>query len=171
MPDVMTRDQRSRCMSRIRGRDTLPELAVRRLVWAKGLRYRTKSKLPGRPDMVFSSARLAVFVDGCFWHKCPIHSVAPKQHAEFWRVKINGNVQRDKRVTSELKRLGWSVMRIWEHRIEADPEAVGNRICARVVAGRRDRRLTNPSARTPRRVPRPSTLILHPQHTRLLINA
>lgn len=134
MSDVMTPEQRSRCMSRIRGRDTSPEKTLRQALHAKGYRYRTHHRLPGRPDIVFVSAKLAVFVDGCFWHRCPLHSTSPKQHASFWRQKIDGNVARDKRVRRKLRLAGWSVMRIWEHQVDANPVRLVERISKRLAA-------------------------------------
>lgn len=119
--DVMTPEQRSRCMSRIKGRNTGPEMVLRKALWAEGFRYRVNyTKVPGRPDMAFPGKRVALFVDGCFWHGCPIHGVSPKNNAEFWRKKIQGTIDRDKRVTAALEALGWTVIRVWEHEIKDD---------------------------------------------------
>jgi len=115
-------------MSRIRGRDTGPELVLRRALWARGLRYRLENKLPGRPDIVFRGAKVAVFVDGCFWHGCPLHAVRPKANAEFWRKKLDANIERDTRVTAELKEMGWHVLRFWEHEIRDSVSVVVDRI-------------------------------------------
>jgi len=133
--DVLTKKQRSYCMSRIRGRDTRPELALRRAAWAAGLRYRVKNGLKGRPDIVFASARLAVFVDGCFWHGCPLHSVKPKTRAVFWAGKIDRNRVRDVEVKAELKREGWAVLRFWEHEIKGQLPRVVSRIRRSVERG------------------------------------
>lgn len=111
-------------MSRIRGTDTKPELALRRALWRCGLRYRLKQRLPGKPDIVFIRARLVVFVDGCFWHACPLHQTRPKTNAEFWRTKIATNVQRDTRVTAVLQEQGWEVLRFWEHEVVEDVQKV-----------------------------------------------
>lgn len=124
MADVMTPEQRSRCMSRIRGRDTQPEVIIRRMLWSLGWRYRVNSKLPGKPDIVFTRQRLAVFIDGCFWHRCPLHFQAPATNARFWEVKIEGNVRRDREVVERLATAGWSVLRIWEHEAKTDPAEV-----------------------------------------------
>lgn len=85
--DVMTPEQRSRCMSHVRGKDTKPELLLRRALWKKGLRYRLFNKLPGRPDILFIRKRVAIFVDGCFWHGCPEHGTQPRSNADFWKKK------------------------------------------------------------------------------------
>lgn len=133
--DVLTKKQRSYCMSRIRGRDTGPELTLRRAAWAAGLRYRVKNKLTGRPDIVFTSSHVAVFVDGCFWHGCPIHSVKPKTRASFWAEKIDRNRARDAVVKGALKRQGWTVLHFWEHDIESHLPRVVSRIGRSVERG------------------------------------
>lgn len=116
MTDVHTPEQRSFNMSRIRSRDTKPELLLRSELWRRGYRYRLKSSLPGKPDIVFHRQRLAIFVDGCFWHGCPKHFQLPKTRSEFWRKKIESNRQRDKEINALLKSCGWNVYRVWEHR-------------------------------------------------------
>jgi len=115
--DVLTPEQRHRNMSAIRGRDTRPELAVRRSLHRAGLRFRLHQRgLPGCPDLVFPSRKVAVFVHGCFWHKhsCKYGAVLPKTNAEKWEAKRAGNVVRDRRNSQELNRLGWRVFVIWE---------------------------------------------------------
>jgi len=103
-------------MSRLKRSGTKPELELRRELHRLGLRFRVNVKdLPGRPDVVFSRARIAVFVDGCFWHGCPQHAVAPKANADWWAAKLNQNRARDVRNDDELSALGWRVVRIWEH--------------------------------------------------------
>lgn len=118
MTDVLTEGQRSYCMSRIRGRDTKPEVTLRKALWGMGFRYRLKSKLPGKPDLVFPRYRTVVFIDGCFWHKCPVHFQMPKKNRQFWEDKISANVERDERVVKELTDQGWKVVRIWEHQVK-----------------------------------------------------
>ncbi len=120
--DVLTQAQRSHCMSRIRGRDTTPEIGLRRACRAVGLRYRIVSKVPGKPDMVFPGQRVAVFVDGCFWHGCPAHYQAPVSRADFWRAKVVANQRRDERITEELRKCDWTVIRFWEHDLETDDD-------------------------------------------------
>lgn len=103
-------------MSRQRRRDTAPEMALRRALHARGARYRVQlTGLPGRPDVALTRARVAVFVDGCFWHRCPVHGVAPKSNAAWWQAKLNRNVERDREVDRRLRELGWEVVHVWEH--------------------------------------------------------
>src|SRR6478752_732050 len=106
-------------MKRQLRRDTKPELAVRRLLHAYGVRYRVDAKLePGlrvRGDIVWRGRKIVVFVDGCFWHGCPVHATAPKANADWWREKLDANIARDKRTNAELIERGWKVMRFWEH--------------------------------------------------------
>lgn len=127
-------------MSRIRGRDTKPELLLRSALWRRGLRFRTKNRLRGRPDIVFPTERIAVFVDGCFWHRCPEHQTKPAANAEFWDKKLSGNVERDRRADEILQTDGWSVVRIWEHEVERDLEAVTGRVQALVLEKRATRK-------------------------------
>lgn len=117
MADVMTPEQRSRCMAAIRGRDTKPEITVRKYLFSRGLRFRVQvRKLPGNPDIVLPRYRTVIFVDGCFWHgheDCRYFRL-PKSNFEFWKAKIEKNIARDIRNEYELKSLGWRVLRVWE---------------------------------------------------------
>lgn len=116
MVDVVDPATRSRMMAGIRGKDTKPEMLVRRALHKAGFRYRLHVKdLPGRPDIVLPKYRTVIFVHGCFWHghDCK-HFKWPKTRAEFWRKKIEGNVTRDRIAVSELERRGWRVITIWE---------------------------------------------------------
>jgi DNA mismatch endonuclease (patch repair protein) len=117
-------------------RDTKAELAVRRAVWRRGLRYRVDLRpLQGsrrRADLVFTRAKVAVFVDGCFWHGCPLHATAPKMNAQWWEEKLIANVERDRDTDERLGQAGWHVVRIWEHE---DPEEAADRVEG-VVRGR-----------------------------------
>ncbi|MFB6513593.1 very short patch repair endonuclease [Streptomyces virginiae] len=121
-------------MSRQARRNTTPELAVRRLLHAAGLRYHLQVKVPGMPrrtiDIAFPGAKVAVFLDGCFWHGCPEHATQPKANAQWWREKLDKNMARDRETSELLAAAGWTVLRFWEH--EA-PEAVA----ARVIDARR----------------------------------
>lgn len=98
---------------------TAPEVAIRRALHRRGLRYRVNMPLPGigkvRPDIVFTRVRVAVFVDGCFWHRCPEHGTSPKTNADWWRQKLDTNVERDRTTDTALVEAGWTVIRIWEH--------------------------------------------------------
>ncbi|WP_084502092.1 very short patch repair endonuclease [Fundidesulfovibrio putealis] len=116
--DCFTPEKRSEVMSRIRGRDTGPELALRRALWSSGLRYRTHPALPGKPDIAFISRKVAIFVDGCFWHGCPLHGVMPGTNQEFWSRKIGRNIERDRETNARLEKEGWVVLRFWEHEVE-----------------------------------------------------
>ncbi|BDM73747.1 hypothetical protein HEK616_72340 [Streptomyces nigrescens] len=122
-------------MSRQGRRDTEPERAVRRLLYAAGLRYRLQRRVPGMTrrtiDIAFPGPRIAVFLDGCFWHGCPEHATSPKSNAEWWRAKLEGNVARDAETNAHLEAAGWTVLRFWEHE---SPETVAEYV-ARAVRG------------------------------------
>ncbi|MFM9584403.1 very short patch repair endonuclease [Streptomyces caniscabiei] len=124
-------------MSRQASKDTAAELAVRRLLHAGGLRYRVEYPVPGmvrrRIDVAFTSVRLAVLIDGCFWHGCPEHATQPKSNAEWWRQKLDRNMARDAETTAHLVAAGWEVMRFWEHESAED---VALRIAAAVTRRR-----------------------------------
>lgn len=122
-----------------RARDTSPELRLRKRLHAAGLRYRVAAPVrvgpgrPLRPDIVFGPARVAVFVDGCFWHGCPEHASWPRRNAAFWRTKIEGNRARDSLQTQQLRAAGWEVVRVWEHE---PPDEAAARIVSLVRARR-----------------------------------
>lgn len=120
---------RSQQMSRIRGRHTTPERILRELLWKSGLRYRLHCEsMAGRPDIVFRRFRLTVFIDGCFFHGCPIHYVRPRSNAVFWSKKLSENVKRDRRQTLELEHQGWKVLRYWEHEVFESPDSIVSEI-------------------------------------------
>lgn len=116
-------------MSRLRRRDTAPEIAVRRLLHALGLRYRVAHAVPGLRrrtiDVAFTRQRVAVFIDGCFWHGCPQHGTQPRANSEWWRTKIARNKARDADTTEVLNAAGWVVLRFWEH---DEPAAVAEEV-------------------------------------------
>ena len=114
MTDVFTKEKRSTIMSHIRGKDTSIEIQTRSLMWNQGLRLR-KHYGPFNIDIAFPSARVAVFIDSCFWHACPIHGSIPKTNTQFWEAKLHRNHNRDIKVTQTLKSQGWKVIRLWEH--------------------------------------------------------
>ena len=109
----------ARSMRSNRRRDTKPELSIRRLLHARGYRYRVDfapwSNKRRRADVVFTRRRLAVFIDGCFWHGCPEHGTMPATHADYWRPKLAKNIDRDRETTAMAEAEGWRVLRIWEH--------------------------------------------------------
>ncbi len=123
MADRMTPEQRHHCMSSIRGRDTRPELAVRRSLFAEGFRYRLNVKaLPGTPDIVLHRYHTVIFVNGCFWHghKGCRHFVLPRTNRQFWEDKIRRNRRRDNAVYARLEALGWKIIVVWECELEKD---------------------------------------------------
>lgn len=139
MPDspVPSSELASRRMKNTPTRDTPAELAIRRLLHSMGLRYRVDVRadpaLRRRADVVFSRAKVAVFVDGCFWHACPDHGTSPKSNAAWWEEKLRTNVARDRDTDQRLRSAGWAVVRVWEHE---DPASAAAAI-AEVVAARK----------------------------------
>ena len=130
MPDVFTKAKRSEVMSRIRGRGNKEtELALAKLLRRHGIKgWRRHQPIFGKPDFIFTKARLAVFVDGCFWHGCPKHATKPKNNRTFWRRKLSANKLRDQVVNRTLRRAGWRVMRIWECALVRHPKTCVSRI-------------------------------------------
>jgi|ERR1035437_4087779 DNA mismatch endonuclease (patch repair protein) len=131
MSDVFTKAKRSEVMSRIRGRgNKATELALLKLFRRhKIIGWRRHQKVFGNPDFIFPKLKLAVFVDGCFWHGCPKHATKPKNNRAFWKSKFNRNKARDLLVTRSLRSQGWRVLRIWEHELARKKE---NRLLRRV---------------------------------------
>lgn len=117
MADIKSKESRSYNMSRISGKDTKPEELVRKYLFSKGFRYRKNvHTLPGSPDLVLPKYHTVIFVNGCFWHghKNCKYFVWPKSNTEFWRKKIEANMERDKRKKSQLEDMGWTVLTVWE---------------------------------------------------------
>jgi DNA mismatch endonuclease, patch repair protein len=104
-------------MRRVRTTGTGPELILRRALWRCGLRYRLSSVLPGKPDLAFPRERVAVFIDGCYWHGCPEHFKVPGTNTRFWQEKVDRNRMRDREVEDMLAAEGWTTFRTWEHDI------------------------------------------------------
>lgn len=128
--DTLTREQRSRCMAAVKGRNTTPELAVRRMVHALGFRFRLYARdLPGKPDIVLRRLRAVIFVHGCFWHRhaCRYGRATPQTRAAFWHAKFESNIARDRRVLAALRRNGWRVLVIWECQLKR-PTSVLHRL-------------------------------------------
>ena len=128
-----TKDQsdviRSRIMRSNRGTGTRPEIAVRGILHARGFRYKVNARpvehIRRTADILFTKQKLAIFIDGCFWHRCPDHGSQPKTNADYWAAKLERNVQRDKDTSARLTDAGWSVLRFWEHE---DPVTVSQKI-------------------------------------------
>jgi len=121
MADRISKERRSWNMSRIRGKDTKPELLLRSMLHKAGYRFRLHRKdLPGKPDIVLPKYRTAIFVNGCYWHRhkgCP-NATTPKTRPEFWEAKFKDTVERDKRNVAELESLGWNVVTVWECKLK-----------------------------------------------------
>jgi len=129
--DTLSPAQRSRVMARIRGKDTAPELLVRRVTHALGYRYRVHQRgLPGCPDLVFSGRRRVIFVHGCFWHRhnCRKGRSMPSTRPQFWRSKLEANRERDRKNQRELRGRGWDVLVVWECQT-TDRARLAERIC------------------------------------------
>jgi len=122
-------------MSQIKGKDTQPEIILRKALSSAGLKgYRLHYKLLGKPDIVFPKKKIMVFIDGCFWHKCPKCFIKPKTNKSFWNKKIDSNVKRDDIVNLELKRKGWEVIRIWEHELRKE-KIIKRKILDKIIHG------------------------------------
>lgn len=140
MADTLTPRERSERMSRIRSRDTKPELALRKALHALGLRYRLGSKLPGKPDLVFPRHKAVVFVHGCFWHRhagCKV-ATTPKSNTGFWVDKFERNVTRDERVARALQEAGWRLFVVWECELsgKGKTEEAARSVAAQLRGGR-----------------------------------
>lgn len=150
MTDFLSPKERSERMARIKGSNTRPEIALRKVLHSLGLRYRLNgSGLPGKPDLVFPRYKAVVFVHGCFWHRhsnCNI-ATTPKSNTAFWVEKFEKNVARDNRVTSHLKALGWKVLIVWECEVCSTKKAnaAGNRLAALI---RKEQTSITPNQRT-----------------------
>lgn len=130
MPDVFTQEKRSEVMGRIRGKGNKEtEVALALLLRRNGIAgWRRHAPIVGKPDFVFRIQRVAIFVDGCFWHCCPKHSNMPANNRDFWARKLEANRRRDRLVTATLRASGWKVIRIWEHDIRTRPNVCIGRI-------------------------------------------
>ncbi len=131
MTDTYSAEVRSSVMSRVKGKDTGPELALRRALWSAGVRgYRCNRRtLPGSPDLAFGRKRVAVFVDGAFWHGHP-DKYWPGRSGPYWDAKIARNQARDVRVNAELEAMGWRVVRMWDFEVEDDSNQAAHRVMA-----------------------------------------
>jgi DNA mismatch endonuclease, patch repair protein len=122
MTDIFSKKKRSQIMSKITGKNTKPELIIRKLLFSEGYRYRLHRKnLPGNPDIVFPGRKKVIFINGCFWHQHNCKRAAlPETNKSFWQNKLEGNVKRDKKNLLELKKLGWSYLIIWQCKIKKE---------------------------------------------------
>jgi DNA mismatch endonuclease (patch repair protein) len=123
--DRLSKEERSLNMSKIRSKDTLPEIRIRKALWRMGYRYRLHYKLlPGKPDIVIIKQKIVIFVHGCFWHrhKNCIEASRPKTNSDYWETKINKNIERDKKCQKDIKELGYKVVVIWECSVKKDIE-------------------------------------------------
>lgn len=141
--DKLTKEKRSWNMSRIKGKDTAPELAVRKYFFSKGIRYRVNVKIPGKPDIAIKKIKTAVFINGCFWHghdNCKDSGI-PKSNTKFWKTKIESNMARDKKNIAALEADDWDVITIWECEINPKNltklESVAGIIGSRLKEGRK----------------------------------
>lgn len=117
MADVLSKEQRKRCMSHVKSKDTKPEVMVRQFLFAQGFRYKLYRKdLPGKPDIVLPKYKTVIFINGCFWHghsDCK-YATIPEANHDFWLAKISGNIERDKSNYAKLHELGWNIIEIWQ---------------------------------------------------------
>lgn len=122
MSDVLTREQRHRCMSSVKSKNTKPEIMVRKFLFSNGYRYRINRKdLPGKPDIVLPKYKTVVFINGCFWHgheNCK-YATIPESNHEFWLAKINGNIECDRLTREKLSQMGWNIIDIWQCQLKS----------------------------------------------------
>ncbi|MEO9364093.1 MAG: very short patch repair endonuclease [Nitrososphaera sp.] len=131
MADNLSKDKRSKVMASIRGKNTMPELVVRRLLWASGKRYRIHDRaVYGTPDISNKKKKVAIFIDGCFWHGCTNCYKEPTSNISYWRDKIIRNKDRRNMVIKKLSEGNWTVLQYWEHRVIREPETVAREIAA-----------------------------------------
>lgn len=117
--DIYSKKKRSEIMSLVKNKDSKIEISLRKELWKRGFRYRKNSpKYYGKPDIVLPKHKTAIFVDSCFWHGCKKHCKLPTTREKFWSNKINGNIQRDKKVRQHYRKTGWKILRIWEHELK-----------------------------------------------------
>ncbi len=125
MVDNLTPEKRSKVMASIRGKNTKPEIKIRKILWSKGIRYRIHDKkVIGTPDILIRKNKIAVFIDGCFWHGCRRCYKEPTTNTHFWREKIQNNKKRRRKVKKLLHNKGWKVLEYWEHQVNTEPYRV-----------------------------------------------
>ena len=126
MPDTFSKKKRSQIMFKIKSKNTRLEISFKELI--KGLRFRYQPKIFGKPDFASKKLKIAIFIDSCFWHKCPKHFRKPNSNKAYWIPKINRNVERTREVNKQFKKMGWMVLRFWEHEIKKNPEKCINKV-------------------------------------------
>jgi len=132
-----TTKQRSKTMSKIRGKNSKPEMLLRKALWNKNIRFRIhRSDLPGRPDLVIEKYKLVIFIDGDFWHRYNWQLRKPKTNTSFWIPKIERNMQRDRFVNKQLTEVGYTVMRFWEHQVKENLDACVNQVLLYIEAAK-----------------------------------
>ena len=125
MTVIFSKKKRSEVMSRVRAKETGLEIKFRKALWKSGFRYRKNvRKYFGTPDIVLKKYKTVIFIDSCFWHGCKKHGTWPKTRKSFWKKKIERNVERDREVSKHYRKIGWRIIRIWEHEIKKDADAV-----------------------------------------------
>ncbi|NTW26871.1 MAG: very short patch repair endonuclease [Candidatus Moranbacteria bacterium] len=134
MADIFSKEKRSEVMSKIRAKETKLEICLRKELWKEGFRYRKNAPgYYGKPDILLKKLKTVIFVDSCFWHGCPKHFKMPLSNKEFWSEKIERNRNRDKEVSKHYKKLGWKVLRIWEHDLKNDLNKTINKLISSIV--------------------------------------
>ncbi|MFA5842336.1 MAG: very short patch repair endonuclease [Candidatus Gracilibacteria bacterium] len=131
--DIFSKEKRSDIMSKVKNKGSKIEILLQKALWKEGFRYRKNStKYFGKPDIVLPKHKVVIFVDSCFWHKCPKHYAAPATRKRFWDKKIGGNKIRDLQVTKYYKKNDWEIIRIWEHALETNLEKTLNGILSKL---------------------------------------
>jgi DNA mismatch endonuclease (patch repair protein) len=147
MTDIFTKEKRSEIMSKVKGKNTQLEMGVRKELWQRGIRYRIHCKsLPGTPDISSKKNKLAIFIDGCFWHGCPKHSTIPATNTAFWEQKIKQNINKRKHIKKELRNMNYTVLEYFECELKNDFNAIIEEIVFHFnsqVNGTPQRRRTN----------------------------
>lgn len=169
MTDIFTRERRSEIMSRIPSNGTIPEErlfeAVRSILGPRWRIDRNVNSLPGRPDIVIPSLKVAVFLDGCFYHRCPVHGRDPKTNREYWVPKLANNVRRDRRNRRALRRMGFSVLRFWEHDLKPRTSKIAARRLERELISRIKSARAKRNGGSPAEAGDPPPPPLHPTHS------
>jgi len=134
MPDTVSKKKRSEIMSKVRSKDSKIEVDFRKAIWKAGFRYRKNpTKYSGKPDLVLKKHKAVILVDSCFWHGCKKHCRLPATRKKYWTEKIERNKQRDKEVNRHYKKIGWKIIRAWEHEIKENQSKVIKKVISRIA--------------------------------------